>query len=89
MSLLKEINSIFLTQMNGKGLKFEFQEDLGDEIINLKLLTDKKRLKQVLLNIISNSLKFTMSGSITVFTVLKGDMIEFTIKDTGLGMTED
>ena len=89
MSLLKEINSIFLTQMNGKGLKFEFQEDLGDEIINLKLLTDKKRLKQVLLNIISNSLKFTMSGSITVFTVLKGDMIEFTIKDTGLGMTEE
>jgi len=45
LRLLKEIHSIFHTQMLGKGLKFNFKEKFGNETKNLIILTDKKRLK--------------------------------------------
>ena len=42
-----------------------------------------------MLNIISNSLKFTQNGFIKIKTTLHGDSIHFKIKDSGIGMTED
>ena len=60
LRLLKEIHSIFHTQMIGKGLRFIFKENFQQDNVDVKIISDKKRLKQVLINIISNSLKFTV-----------------------------
>jgi len=54
---------------------------------------DGKRLEQILLNIINNSVKFTEKGSITLNVNLIGFnrdeyQVEFRIKDTGIGMSE-
>ena len=58
-----------------------------------KLIFDKRRLQQVLLNLLSNATKFQSSGTIRVFTALQSkgsdDLIEVTVKDQGLGMTEE
>ena len=47
---------------------------------------DEARVKQILLNLVSNSLKFTERGSITVSCrVVEGPFLEFGVKDTGVG----
>jgi len=66
-----------------KNLKFEF---ICSENIPKKIYTDKTKLAQVLLNILSNAIKFTEEGVIE-FTVSKEDGgIIFQVKDTGVGI---
>ncbi|HEX2957997.1 MAG TPA: PAS domain S-box protein [Chitinispirillaceae bacterium] len=87
----EEIRQIFNQRIEEKGLQllFEFQSNLP-EILYL----DEIRLRQVLLNIVGNSVKFTDTGSIKV-EVTAGILsetspdstdIEITITDTGLGI---
>jgi signal transduction histidine kinase/ActR/RegA family two-component response regulator len=51
---------------------------------NLK--TDETKLKQVFNNLLDNALKFTSQGSINLSYVLRDGMIEFAVKDTGIGI---
>jgi signal transduction histidine kinase len=54
-----------------------------------KIVTDKERLTQILLNLINNAVKYTPSGKITVrVSKEKGD-VHFTIKDTGIGISKE
>jgi len=65
---------------------------LFDEQINsVKVISDENRLKQILLNYISNAIKFTISGYIKITAkYLKEDKtIEISVKDTGLGIKEE
>lgn len=64
-----------------------------DNAIPEVLLGDPARLHQIIINLISNSLKFTETGTITVGVHLLEEndekaMIEFTITDTGIGISE-
>lgn len=49
---------------------------------------DIDKIKQVLINLIGNSLKFTEKGSITVSTITNKDTVEVAVTDTGRGMTK-
>lgn len=55
---------------------------------NVKTTTDIIRLRQILFNIIGNSIKFTQKGKIEIFIDLKKDdtLLEIIIKDTGIGI---
>ena len=66
------------------------------EVVNEDVITDKLRLNQVLLNILSNAIKFTPAGGAISFRVAEKpseepDMarFEFRVKDTGIGMSEE
>lgn len=50
---------------------------------------DPVRLKQVILNLLSNGIKFTESGSVDIQLSQNDTGIEFTVTDTGIGMTPD
>lgn len=50
---------------------------------------DPKIMRQILLNLLSNALKFTESGGIAINVALDGDTLEFNIVDTGVGMSPD
>ncbi len=50
------------------------------------LRADRTRLRQILLNLFSNAIKFTQEGSITVSAALEGAFVRFTVEDTGIGM---
>lgn len=50
---------------------------------------DEKRLFQALTNLVSNSLKYTNSGSITVSVDERPDRVEIRVKDTGMGISAD
>jgi len=59
-----------------------------------QLLGDPNRLRQVLLNLINNAVKFTSAGSIRVEAMLEGEReglaaVRFLVTDTGIGMTEE
>ena len=54
----------------------------------LQLETDRKRLYQVVLNMVSNGLKYTEYGSVNVSTKVKSDVLLIEVKDTGIGIKE-
>jgi signal transduction histidine kinase/CheY-like chemotaxis protein len=56
-----------------------------------ELHTDVTKLRQILLNLLSNAAKFTHSGSVSLRTrsVRDGQAIEFAVQDTGIGLTEE
>lgn len=51
------------------------------------ILADKDRLKQVLINTIGNSIKYTPSGSVEVKALNRDNNLVLMVKDTGIGMT--
>lgn len=65
-----------------------------DSRINWKLIGDSSRLKQILYNLITNAIKFTNEGSVTLTTKLKETdesdfaSVEFCVEDTGIGIPE-
>ena len=82
--LIEETKTMFLQQIEEKGLILGL--DLDDSIPEF-VEVDRIRLKQVLVNLISNAIKFTDKGRIdvTVRSAVNGS-IEFSIADTGIGI---
>ena len=76
-----------LVEKRGNNLVLEFHQPLG------KIITDLTKLRQALLNLISNAAKFTKNGTVTVVTqrktVASQQWIEFQVTDTGIGIAED
>ena len=54
----------------------------------LKVTTDRKRLYQVLLNVLSNAVKYTEQGSVQMNVQLEGNQLVVSCKDTGIGIAE-
>jgi signal transduction histidine kinase len=50
---------------------------------------DRRRLRQVLLNLISNAIKFTNEGTVTVSVKNQGQEMLFSVIDTGVGISSD
>lgn len=71
-------------QADAKALKLEINADGWPEV-----MTDRKRLMQCLLNYLSNSVKFTEQGKVTLTVSVKGDRVEISVTDTGIGIAEE
>lgn len=54
-----------------------------------KITLDEGKIRQVILNLIDNSIKYTKKGSINVSLEQINDNIQFCVSDTGMGITED
>lgn len=70
----------------GRGLKLTYKANKGDDYT---VNGDKEKLRQVVLNFIDNSIKYTKTGSVNVIVERVGDKIRFAVKDTGMGMTPE
>jgi len=89
-SLVEGINEVFELRIEGKGLEFIKKIDSSVPTV----LLDKSRMRQVLLNIVGNSVKFTDSGNITIKVSgsPKTDNtidLSIIISDTGIGVPEE
>jgi signal transduction histidine kinase/DNA-binding response OmpR family regulator len=86
MPMINDIQTVFARRIAAKGLAFhlDYRLPLPD-----KITTDPTRLKQIILNLLSNALKFTEEGSITVRITYDKDQdrLEMAVVDTGIGMT--
>lgn len=53
------------------------------------VFADENRFMQIMYNLIGNAFKFTDSGHISISSDIKGELVEVTVSDTGLGISED
>jgi adenylate cyclase len=73
-----------LAEKNNNRLIVEAQKNVG------ALTADSMRLKQILLNLLSNACKFTKQGEVVVRKVSDGrDLVELAVADTGIGLTAE
>ena len=94
-TLIEEIRFIFENQFEKKHLYFNIEWE--ENVKNSQFNSDFARIRQILINLISNSFKFTHQGGVTVnvslFTKIEDNLnqqyIKFTISDTGSGISEE
>ena len=60
-----------------------------DRAVAAAYVGDPLRLRQVLLNLLSNALKFTLEGRVTLRVTRHGEALRFEVQDTGIGIPED
>ncbi|MEH1792720.1 ATP-binding protein [Nostoc sp.] len=98
-SCINEAFYLLAPQAREKGLKITFLDTLK---LPTTIVGDITRLRQVLINLLSNAIKFTQTGSIEVSVIIRKnkdinrssaaantDEIQFSIKDTGIGIPSD
>ncbi|PRP87999.1 PAS fold family [Planoprotostelium fungivorum] len=88
--VLEESLEIVCSHANQKELDLVFRTDLP---IDLTVVVDQTRLKQVLVNLLSNSIKFTSAGEIVLYATCKELTHDFcnliiSVTDTGIGISE-
>ena len=88
---MEEVMDVFAAKASQKGLDLVYQIDYQ---IPAQMVGDSHRLRQILLNLISNAMKFTNEGEIFVSVDLrkKDDNkleLAFHVKDTGIGIPQD
>lgn len=85
--LVFDLESVLYAQAKEKNLKFSIEYEYP---IPMSIATDITRLKQVLLNVCSNAIKFTKEGYIKLLISYdkNSNLLFFTVEDTGIGMTK-
>jgi two-component system sensor histidine kinase/response regulator len=89
---LNGINSICYAQAASKGVDYEC---IADPVLDDYYVGDAMKLQQVLINILSNAIKFTSEGGKVTFSAsqrkkTKNDaVLRFIVNDTGVGMSEE
>ena len=92
VDFLGEINSICYSQASDKGVEYEC---IIDSVLDDYYMGDSMKLQQVLINILSNAIKFTDEGGKVTFSAglhrkTRNDAIlRFIVNDTGVGMNEE
>ena len=82
-ALLQEVTQMFELQAAAKGLRFGFD---GPEFWPKAVRTDEKRLRQILINLLGNAVKFTAQGEVRLVLRYARQMATFEIIDTGPGI---
>ncbi|MCV6636101.1 AAA family ATPase [Candidatus Albibeggiatoa sp. nov. NOAA] len=82
---LDDLTQIFSQQAKQKALTFDYQ--LADNIPSM-IFIDAQRLRQSLIHILSNAIKFTSKGSVCFSVQVVEDKLRFETKDTGIGMSQ-
>ena len=91
-NMLEQINTMVMSQCGEKGLRYECAVSGG---VNDYYIGDDMKLKQVLINILSNAIKFTDAPGSVKLSVERTTSFEdqttlrFVIKDTGVGMSKE
>ncbi len=81
-----EMRSLFNPLAKDKNIEFKVETALD---ASQMIETDRLRLQQILRNLISNALKFTARGSVTLQITKQASGIVFAVKDTGIGIPEN
>ncbi|EGT2330813.1 aerobic respiration two-component sensor histidine kinase ArcB [Escherichia coli] len=86
-SFLADLENLSALQAQQKGLRFNLEPTLP---LPHQVVTDGTRLRQILWNLISNAVKFTLQGQVTVRVRYdEGDMLHFEVEDSGIGIPQD
>ncbi|APZ44331.1 ATP-binding protein [Acidihalobacter ferrooxydans] len=81
-----QLADMFRLQASAKGIAFEYETQ---GTLPARVRVDKKRLGQILINILGNAVKFTERGGVTFRVFYRSEMTRFEVEDTGIGFTEE
>ncbi|MCG9761724.1 PAS domain-containing protein, partial [Pseudoalteromonas sp. Isolate6] len=84
-SLLSHLHFLFAKTAKAKNLTLSVNTK---DCLNVVVDTDRVRLLQILSNIVSNAIKYTDEGSVTILTSKSGPFCSILIKDTGVGIED-
>lgn len=80
--IVERVKESLIQMVRNKGLKLNLT--LAQNLSIIK--TDKEKLEQILINLISNATKYTERGGIKIGVAREGNYIKFTVADTGIGI---
>ena len=86
-NLLKELHETYINYLvarNKTGISIDYKCFLFDK--QEKILVDENKLRQVLINLLNNAVKFTDTGNISFGCSLDDNLIKFFVSDTGIGI---
>ncbi|MEK7991540.1 MAG: ATP-binding protein [Thiotrichaceae bacterium] len=83
---LQNLTEVFTMRAQQKGIAFNYEQLTQ---LPVGVHADEKRLRQVLMNVLGNAIKFTGKGGVTLTANYKDNKLQFQIIDTGIGIKQD
>lgn len=83
-TLMQEVKDSFAVAIAEKGLKTSLE--VPKELL---IKSDERRVKQIIVNLVSNAVKFTEKGEIEIRAAKKDERVEVSVRDTGIGMRKE
>ena len=84
--LLNQLEQIFRPEAASKGIEFKLTQSAN---LPEYVIADEKRLRQILINLISNAVKYTNKGSVSIDIRYRNQVAEIKVRDTGVGIAAD
>ncbi len=85
--VMANLFDFYNTEAHSKGLKLFMRS--SDSSQPLKIMTDRVKFNSILSNLLKNAIKFTSKGYVEYGYTLKDRMLEFFVRDTGIGIPEE
>lgn len=84
-TMLNELADMFAMEASQKGLDFEYVPCAN---LPVHIASDKQRLRQILINLLNNAVKYTKQGKVTFRVTYRNQVARFSVQDTGIGLSE-
>ena len=84
--LLSDLDDMFRSRAEAKGLDFLMEKDVS---LPDFILGDEAKLRQVLVNLLGNGVKFTKSGYVSMTAKMEGSSLEIEVSDSGPGIPKE
>jgi len=85
LKLITELSNIFQFELKQKNLELSIE---GKENLPRFIQSDQSKIRQILINLIANAVKFTSKGSILIDISFQNNVISVAVADTGIGIAE-
>ncbi|MCX5707363.1 MAG: PAS domain-containing sensor histidine kinase, partial [Candidatus Omnitrophica bacterium] len=82
--VVKEVKDSFAVAVEEKGLKLIVE--MPDKVV---IKSDERRIRQIIINLVSNAVKFTDKGEIGIRVKGNGERVVMSVKDTGIGIKNE
>ena len=86
LDFLEEVKSLLGLRAREKGIEFRVR---AATLLPERIVSDRIRVKQILLNVVGNAIKFTESGEIELEVSFEGKNLSFRVRDTGVGISPE
>ncbi|MFM4977930.1 ATP-binding response regulator [Aeromonas rivipollensis] len=84
-TMLDELAEMFAMEASQKGLEFKYIPCVN---LPVYIAIDKQRLRQILINLLDNAVKYTREGKVTFRVTYRNQVARFSVQDTGIGLSE-
>ena len=84
LTIVQEVKDSFTVDVDKKGLKMSL--NMPEKLV---IKSDERRVKQIMVNLAGNAVKFTDEGEVEMIALKKDSRIEISVRDTGIGMKKE